>query len=272
MRWLAVAICAACSSPAPHHPLSNDTSIDLAQWHARRPLPASPNLADVVCLDPKGSIVLDVVPNPARATATVTPPDHIAVCAGGTCRTVVYAKNDDRYASAVTDGVHVALVTGPQVDVYRVSDGQHLYRLLNTTSANRRDAEEFSCGVADFVDDVILADGHDCEGPAAAPFLADVATGKTLAMLPFANDNGASSIELRALRVSGSRYALVGYEWSGCGTVSTGTLLVRTTRSATLPTSRCASPVRPFVPMMIRSTLVASANFAISSAGEPSRT
>jgi hypothetical protein len=55
-------------------------------------------------------------------------------------------------------------------------------------------------------------------------------------------------------------------------TVSTGTLLFLTTYSATLPSSKCAKPERPWVPMMIIWHFNSNAASTIAGRGEPSRT
>src|SRR5690606_5517116 len=53
-------------------------------------------------------------------------------------------------------------------------------------------------------------------------------------------------------------------------TVRTGILAVRTTRSATLPRSRCFMPVRPCVPITIMSAFSSSATRSISWKASPS--
>ena len=57
----------------------------------------------------------------------------------------------------------------------------------------------------------------------------------------------------------------------GCGTMSTGQMERWTTRSATLPSTRCVMPVRPWVPTTTRSALVFLACWTISAGGNPCR-
>ncbi len=72
-----------------------------------------------------------------------------------------------------------------------------------------------------------------------------------------------SSSRLSSFSSSGRAHGMTN-SCSGCLTVRTGQVALRTTFSATLPMSTCARPVRPCVPMTIRSTFSSLAVLMIS--------
>ena len=186
-----------CSASGRPHELANRGGEPIQLWRARRPLPAAPTLADVLCADWDNRIRLDVEPSPTAPTAVVVPhKNEIGACFGASCRRVAVPSYARR---AVTDGTYVAVDTEGadyHTDIYRYADGAHLYTLDH-------------CGASGFLDGVLLADGADCAGPSSSPYLADPATGKAIATLEFAHDNASAPHGLRALYVGGSRWAIV---------------------------------------------------------------
>jgi hypothetical protein len=181
-------------------PTTDADPATIVAWVPRRSLPAAPTLADVLCVDELGRLALDVVPDRAAPTARVIAPAAVDVCAVHGCvRVPVKSLPDGETGIPLTDGATLAY----EEDIYRVANGRLLYHLKNPYA----DPDD-SCGVDGFLGGAILADGHDCSGPAAVPWILEAATGRPIAQVVFVPGQVVTASFLAAVHLEDSRWAI----------------------------------------------------------------
>ncbi len=179
-------------------------------WQPRRPLPAKPTLADVLCIDDAGHIQLDAVADPDAPSVTNINAITMRACAHGTCRDVTHAADEAFDSFPDTDGNYVVFQT---LKVLRVADSKPLYQLKNPYT---EDPDEFSCQVSGFLGPSILALGHDCGGPIAMPWLLDAATGRPIAPVRFADEKFIMDGVIHVLHLDGMQWAVVPVNGDSC--------------------------------------------------------
>ncbi len=152
-----------------------------------------------------GHAELDVIANPAAPKVTAIDTTTVEVCSGASCRRVHHAAAERTFC--VSDDRTVALSFDQQTSVYDLATDRRRYK-IRRPFGDDDPTDEFTCEVSAFLGDVMLADGHDCGGPIAAPWFAEAATGALIGRLQFGGEDSVMDLDLRVARLDATRWAI----------------------------------------------------------------